>query len=112
VCGKLYRGFESHSLRQYAQMCRELMSPNAVPSVSPILHLTVGNAPAPAVHLYGWEAATENSSFVGERLDGRQMALAATVNRIRGVLEREFAANIDMTDWQSRPTEQVRQLHL
>ncbi|MCK1694580.1 AIPR family protein [Bradyrhizobium sp. 144] len=35
------------------------------------------------------------------------MALTATVNRIRGVLEREFADHIDMTDWKSRPPEHV-----
>lgn len=33
------------------------------------------------------------------------MALTATVNRIRGVLEREFKQHIDMADWESRPAE-------
>jgi hypothetical protein len=35
------------------------------------------------------------------------MAVAATVNRIRGVLEREFSGHIDMSDWSKRPPDQV-----
>jgi hypothetical protein len=40
------------------------------------------------------------------------MAITATVNRIRGVLEREFATHIDMADWSSRPPEQVESAFL
>ena len=35
------------------------------------------------------------------------MTLATTVNRIRGVLQRDFSPHLDMSDWAGRPAEQV-----
>jgi hypothetical protein len=35
------------------------------------------------------------------------LTLTTTVNRIRGVLQREFADHIDMSDWQGRPKDQI-----
>lgn len=35
------------------------------------------------------------------------MTITATVNRIRGVLEREFSAHVDMSDWKGKPSDHV-----
>ena len=40
------------------------------------------------------------------------MGVATTVNRIRGVLWRQFQDHIDMTDWQGRPDDQVESAFL